>query len=65
MWLRILAFLLIAAALAGVLVYSQHRPRQERVSGFIEAHDIRVDMVVTPSHCMRLTPRPLIHLPRS
>ena len=42
MLLRILAFLLIAAALVGVLVYSQHRPPQGKVSGFIEAHDIRV-----------------------
>ena len=30
------------AALAGVLVYSQHRPVENKVSGFIEAHDIRV-----------------------
>jgi multidrug resistance efflux pump len=42
MWARILIFLLVAAALAGVLIYSQHQPRQEKVSGFIEAHDIRV-----------------------
>jgi len=42
MWSRILVFLVAAAALAAVLVWSQHRPREEKVSGFIEAHDIRV-----------------------
>jgi multidrug resistance efflux pump len=42
MWLRILIFLIVATGLAGVLWYSQHRPRPEKVSGFIEAHDIRV-----------------------
>ena len=39
---RILVFLVVAAALAGVLLWSQHQPRPEKVSGFIEAHDIRV-----------------------
>ncbi len=44
MWARIVAFVLIAAALLGVLLYSQHRLRvaPQKVSGFIEAHDVRV-----------------------
>jgi len=42
MWLRIALFVVVIAALAGVLVYSQHRQPAEKVSGFIEAHDIRV-----------------------
>lgn len=42
MWLRILFFVLVASALAGILVYSQHRPVENKVSGFIESHDIRL-----------------------
>src|SRR5205085_12599668 len=32
----------VVASLAAVLVYSQHRPRADHVSGFIEADDVRV-----------------------
>jgi len=39
---RILAFLVVAAILISLLVYSQTRPPLNKVSGFIEAHDIRV-----------------------
>ena len=39
---RILLILLVIAALIGVLVYSQHRPQSDHVSGFIEADEIRV-----------------------
>jgi HlyD family secretion protein len=42
MWIRVLVFILIAAILATGLYYSQQRPREERVSGFIEVHDVRV-----------------------
>ena len=39
---RIVIFVLIVSALAGVLIYSQHRPVPDKVSGFIEAHEIHV-----------------------
>src|SRR5687768_2822899 len=39
---RILVVLVVAAALVGVLVYSQSRPQSDHVSGFIEADEIRV-----------------------
>lgn len=39
---RIVAILLVAAVLTGVLLYSQSRQLPEKVSGFIEAHEIRV-----------------------
>ncbi len=42
MLVRIVVFLLIAAALIGGLVYSQYRPVPEKVSGFLEVYDIRV-----------------------
>jgi multidrug resistance efflux pump len=42
MLVRILLFVLIASVLTGLLLYSQHRPPLEKVSGFIEAHEIRV-----------------------
>jgi multidrug resistance efflux pump len=42
MWVRIVFFVGVASVLAGFLFYSQHRPVESKVSGFIEAHDIRV-----------------------
>jgi multidrug resistance efflux pump len=42
MAIRIVIFILVAAALAGVLYYSQLRHEPDKVSGFIEAHDVRV-----------------------
>ena len=39
---RVLVVLVIAGALIGVLLYSQNRAVQHKVSGFIESHDIRV-----------------------
>src|SRR3954464_11231495 len=42
MWKRVLVFVGVAAILAAGLWYSQVRPREEKVSGFIEVHDVRV-----------------------
>jgi HlyD family secretion protein len=44
MWTRIVVFLVLAGALLGVLFYTQERQRfaPQKVSGFIEAYDIRV-----------------------
>jgi membrane fusion protein YbhG len=39
---RIVIVVVVVLALAALLVYSQHRPRANHVSGFIEADDIRV-----------------------
>ncbi|HVT80874.1 MAG TPA: HlyD family efflux transporter periplasmic adaptor subunit [Phycisphaerae bacterium] len=39
---RIIVFVVVIAGLTGLLLYVQHKPRQEKISGFIEAHDIRV-----------------------
>src|SRR4051812_19273998 len=39
---RILLFVVIAGVLISLLLYSQSRPPLNKVSGFIEAHDIRV-----------------------
>jgi multidrug resistance efflux pump len=39
---RVLALLAVAALLAALLVYSQYRPEPRKVSGFIEADEIRV-----------------------
>ena len=39
---RLLAIAVVAAGMAGLLVYSQHRPEPLHVSGFIEAHEIRI-----------------------
>jgi len=39
---RIIAFVVIACVVAGLLVYSQHRSEPLKVSGFIEANEIRV-----------------------
>jgi multidrug resistance efflux pump len=41
-WARGAILLCAIAALAGALVYSQHRPRPLRVSGFIESYEIRI-----------------------
>jgi len=42
MWKRVIAVVVVAAALAGALVYSQWRRGPLKVSGFIEADEIRV-----------------------
>ncbi|MCL2647244.1 MAG: efflux RND transporter periplasmic adaptor subunit [Phycisphaerales bacterium] len=42
MAVRILVFLLLVGGLVAALVYSQHRPVPQKVSGFLEVHDIRV-----------------------
>ena len=39
---RIVLFVVVAAALTGVLLWSQQRPAQEKVSGVIEADEIRL-----------------------
>lgn len=39
---RILAAAVLAGALVGLLLYSQHRPGRYRVSGFVEADEIRI-----------------------
>lgn len=39
---RIIAFLVVAGALTALLLYSQGRKPPEKVSGFIEAHEIRL-----------------------
>jgi hypothetical protein len=39
---RVLALLVAATLLAGLLIYSQYRPEPLKVSGFIEADEIRV-----------------------
>lgn len=39
---RVIAVLVLVAVLVTTLLYSQQRPRLKRVSGFIEAHDVRV-----------------------
>jgi RND family efflux transporter MFP subunit len=39
---RIVIVLVVVAALVALLIYSQHRPRADHISGFIEADDIRV-----------------------
>jgi multidrug resistance efflux pump len=41
MWKRILAAAVIAGALVGLLIYSQHRPPPSKVSVFIESDQIR------------------------
>lgn len=42
MMVRVLAFLAVAASLTGLLIYSQRRHEPLRVSGFVEADEIRV-----------------------
>jgi multidrug resistance efflux pump len=42
MWKRILAAAVIAGALVGLLIYSQHRTPPSKVSGFIESDQIRL-----------------------
>ena len=42
MFKRLLVILLVALALAAVLIFSQHRHEPFHVSGFIEAHEVRV-----------------------
>jgi HlyD family secretion protein len=42
MWARIAVFVLVGLGLAGLLYWSQLRPVQKKISGFIEAHDVRV-----------------------
>lgn len=39
---RLLALAALAAVLAALIFYSQHRPRSQHVSGFIEADEIRL-----------------------
>lgn len=39
---RLLAIVVVAVALVGLLIYSQHRSEPLHVSGFIEAHEIRI-----------------------
>jgi len=39
---RLVAIIIVAALLVGLLVYSQHRREPFHVSGFVEAHEIRL-----------------------
>lgn len=39
---RIVGIIVVAAVLAGLLIYSQHRTERLHVSGFVEAHEIRI-----------------------
>ena len=38
---RVVGIIVVAAVLAGLLIYSQHRTEPLHVSGFVEAHEIR------------------------
>jgi multidrug resistance efflux pump len=42
MFKRLLAIVVVAAAMLGLLVWSQYRPEPLHVSGIIEAHEIRI-----------------------
>ncbi len=39
---RVVGIIVVAAVLAGLLIYSQHRTEPLHVSGFVEAHEIRI-----------------------
>ena len=39
---RVIPILLVVAALVGAIMYSKYRPTPDRVSGFIEADEIRL-----------------------